>query len=236
LIAMGGALKPAKCSYYLMSFCWKPEGTWAYEDNTENEELKIGVPLVDGSMVTIEQLAINKAIKTHGSMTCPSGSNPAAIERMRQQGQEWVDRVISGKIGRRNMWKMLDCQFWPRLGYSIGNNSAPWKELGDCLQRVYWQVAPRGGVRRSAPKHLRMLNMGFYMIGCLHPGVECLIAQVAKLLVQRMLIGCRNPNAGINGAPYPGIGNIGAATTGTIREIWGKSNTFVAEVIGGKSK
>jgi hypothetical protein len=51
-----------------------------------------------------------------------------------------------------------------------------------------------------------------------------------------MSIGCRNPNAGINGAPYPGIGNIGVATTGTIREIWGKSNTFMAEVIVGKSK
>jgi hypothetical protein len=116
LIATGGALKPAKCSYYLMSFCWKPDGTWAYEDNTEKEELKIGVPLVDGSMVTIEQLAVNKAIKTLGLMTCPSGSNTAAIERMQQQGQEWVDRVISGKIGRQNMWKMLDCQFWPCLG------------------------------------------------------------------------------------------------------------------------
>ncbi len=29
-----------------------------------------------------------------GSMTCPSGrSNAAALDRMQQQGQEWVDKV-----------------------------------------------------------------------------------------------------------------------------------------------
>jgi hypothetical protein len=31
LIAMGGALKPAKCSYYLISFKWKSDGTWNYD-------------------------------------------------------------------------------------------------------------------------------------------------------------------------------------------------------------
>jgi hypothetical protein len=33
LIAMGGALKPGKCSYYLISFKWKADGTWIYENN-----------------------------------------------------------------------------------------------------------------------------------------------------------------------------------------------------------
>jgi hypothetical protein len=33
LIATGGALKPSKCSFYLISFKWKADGTWVYEDN-----------------------------------------------------------------------------------------------------------------------------------------------------------------------------------------------------------
>ena len=189
LIATGGALKPAKCSYYLISFRWKKDGTWEYQDNTEDDELGIVVPMADGSKAQIEQLPVTKAIKTLGSMTCPTGCNKAALERMQQQGQEWVDRVISGKISRRNMWKMLDCQFWPRLGYAIGNNSASLAEFEKCLQRIYWQIVPRGGVRGSAPKHLRTLNKGFYGIGCPHPGIECMIAQVAKLLTH---YGCRS--------------------------------------------
>ncbi len=30
---------------------------------------------------------------------------------------------------------------------------------------------------------LRQLDIGFYGIGCPHPGIECLIAQISKLLV-----------------------------------------------------
>jgi hypothetical protein len=33
LIAMGGALKPSKCSFYLISFKWKVDGMWIYNNN-----------------------------------------------------------------------------------------------------------------------------------------------------------------------------------------------------------
>jgi hypothetical protein len=51
------------------------------------------------------------------------------------------------------------------------------------MKRVYWQLIERGGVRRLAPVPLRQLDHGFYGIGCPHPEVECLVAQIAKLLV-----------------------------------------------------
>jgi hypothetical protein len=124
LIATGGALKPAKCSYYLISFNWKADGTWMYSMNETRPDLQICVPLADGSLAEIEHLPINGAVKMLGSMTCPSESNTAALQKMQTQSQEWVDRVKSGKLSRRNVWFMLDCQFWPRLGFGICNNTA----------------------------------------------------------------------------------------------------------------
>jgi hypothetical protein len=44
------------------------------------EEFAIGVPVVDGSLVEIEQLPVTSTVKTLGSMTCPAGSNKASIE------------------------------------------------------------------------------------------------------------------------------------------------------------
>jgi hypothetical protein len=44
-------------------------------------------------------------------------------------------------------------------------------------------------VRRSAPVALRQLDRGFYGIGYPHPGVECLIEQVTKLLIH---YGCKS--------------------------------------------
>ncbi len=50
LIATGGALKPGKCSYYLISFKWKADGIWVYEDNVIRPDLAIGAPLADSSL------------------------------------------------------------------------------------------------------------------------------------------------------------------------------------------
>jgi hypothetical protein len=100
-----------------------------------------------------------------------------------------MDKVLASKLNHRNFWFMSDCQLWPRIGYGICNNSASWNELEGCLQRVYRQLVGRGGVRRTAPVELRQLDQGFFGIGCSHPGVECLVAQLTKLLVH---YGCRS--------------------------------------------
>jgi hypothetical protein len=145
--------------------------------------------MADETLAEIDHLPCSTAIKTLGSMTCPTGSNDAALDRMRLQGQEWVDRVLASTLSRRNVWFMVDCQFWPKIGYGICNKSASWNNLETCMQRVYWQLVGRGGVRRSASTALRQLDRGFFGMGCPHPGVECLIAQLTKLLVH---YGCRS--------------------------------------------
>jgi hypothetical protein len=117
-------------------------------------------------------------------MTCPIGSSAAALGRMQQQGQEWA-----GKLSHLNMWFMMDRQFWTRVGYGISNTSASWEELDQCLWRVYWQLIPRGGVQGTAAVPLCQLDRGFYGIGCPHPGMECLTAQISKLLVH---YGCQS--------------------------------------------
>ena len=55
LLATGGALKPCKCFYYLISFEWREDGLWRYAENEKNEDFQIRVPLADGSMAEIEQ-------------------------------------------------------------------------------------------------------------------------------------------------------------------------------------
>jgi hypothetical protein len=139
--------------------------------------------LADGSLAEIKHLSVNSAVKTLGSMTCPLGSNKAGLERMQTQGQEWVDQIAGSKMSRRNVWFMADWQFRPRVGYGICNNTATWEELEGCLKRVYWQMIPKGGVRGAAPAPLCQMDRRFYGLGCTHPGVECFLAQITKLLV-----------------------------------------------------
>ena len=101
LIATGGALKPSKCSCYLISFKFKKDGTWSYEAN--ESEWEMVVPLANGEEKAIEHLSVSTAIKTLGSMTCPSGDNTAALARMVSQAEAWHSRLLANWLSRRDV-------------------------------------------------------------------------------------------------------------------------------------
>jgi hypothetical protein len=87
LIATGGALKPAKCLYHLISFSWKQDGTWQYTPNNKKSDLNIMRPTKDGSLAAIEHLPVTTLTKTLGQMTCPTGSSDGAIAQMNEKAQ-----------------------------------------------------------------------------------------------------------------------------------------------------
>jgi hypothetical protein len=69
LLATGSALKPAKCFYHMISFSWKPDGSWKYDPNNNVPELSILVPLTDGSLAPINHLPFTTPTKTLGQMS-----------------------------------------------------------------------------------------------------------------------------------------------------------------------
>ncbi len=60
LLASGGALKPIKCFYHLISFEWKADGSWVYAHNEESDKFKAVVPLADGSVGEINSVISNQ--------------------------------------------------------------------------------------------------------------------------------------------------------------------------------
>lgn len=183
LIATGGALKPSKCFYHLISFDFNERGEWKYSENHTKEHLQISIPLPDDSMTTIEHLSAVTANKTLGSMTCPAGDNTGAITQMKEKAQEWLEKAQQAKLSRRNLWFLLDRQFWPKVSFGLCNNTGTFEELSECLQNIYWQIVPLGGLRSSVKREIRQLGTGFYGGGCPHPGIECSVTQLNKLLM-----------------------------------------------------
>jgi hypothetical protein len=115
-------------------------------------------------------------------MTCPTGCSQGAILQMREKAQKWIEKVRGGNLHRRNVWFLLDKQFWPRVAYGISSISANFAELDQCLMRTYYDLLSVSGVRRLVKRELRQLDRGFYGCGFPHPGVECFIGQIVKLL------------------------------------------------------
>jgi hypothetical protein len=180
LLASGGALKPAKCFFHLISFKFRTNGTWHYEENEKEEELCAVVPLADGSFAQINHLGIHESIKTLGSMTCPSGCNKGAIKYMLTKSRAWRDTIKTGKLNQRYIWFMMGKQLWPRVAYGLCAVSASYKVLLECLMNTYCEIHPQGGIRRSSRRGIHQLGIGFYGVGCPHPAIECFVAQLNK--------------------------------------------------------
>jgi hypothetical protein len=91
LIAMGGALKPAKHFYNLISFKLMAAGAWQYEPNHDNPAFQICVPLANSDMAPIGHLLVDSPSKTLESMMCLSGSSKGVFNQNRGKAQGWID-------------------------------------------------------------------------------------------------------------------------------------------------
>ena len=100
LIATGGAFKPPKCFFHLLSFVWSSEGKWSYANNEDNDEYGISVPISNGSYAPIAHLSVDTAKETLGVLSCPSGKAIGQIKAMQTKAQEWIDRAKEGKLRR----------------------------------------------------------------------------------------------------------------------------------------
>jgi hypothetical protein len=183
LIATGGSYKPDKCFHHLISFIWDRKGRWSYAQNHDNSDYEMVVPMPDGSEVKIDHLPVTQARELLGVWSSPDGNAKESLLKMKEKAQEWVDQAKEGRLRRRDVWFLLDVQFWPRVGYGICCNMAKHSKLDSVLIKQYYQMIPLGGVARTAPASVRQLHRGFYGIGCPHPGIKCLTSQVSKLLM-----------------------------------------------------
>jgi hypothetical protein len=153
-----------------------------YDLNKNDPALNIVVPLADGSYAQIEHQFATAPTKTLGQTTSPTGCSKGAISQMQEKAKKWIERAQGGKLNWRNLWFLLYKQFWPGVAFGISSITASFANLDQCMQRLYYNLLPLSGVRRLVSKDLRQMDRGFYGCGYPHPGVECLIAQLQKLL------------------------------------------------------
>jgi hypothetical protein len=104
------------------------------------------VPMPDGSTAVIDHLPITEAKETLGVYSCLNGNSDGALKAMKEKAAEWVDKAKEGHLRRSDVWFLLDCQFWPRVGYGLCCNLATQLKLEDCLSKQYYDLLPLGGV------------------------------------------------------------------------------------------
>jgi hypothetical protein len=58
------------------------------------------------------------------------------------------------------------------------------------MMRTYYDFLLVSGIRQSVNRELRQMNRGFYGCGLPHPGVECFIAPLNKLIKNYGCVSC----------------------------------------------
>jgi hypothetical protein len=188
LIATGGTLKPEKCFYHLIDFAWTQKGGWQYVAHHEDVGAALYVPLPDGRRAPILHLAVDKAQKTLGVTTCPSGNSTGSLHQIKSKAKKWFNSLPAGRLHRQMMWFSVDRQMWPSAKYGLCCSMATHPELDSVLTPLYGQMLPLGGIVSKANRGIRQLDRGFYGADFPHPGVEATVEQTNKLL---MHYGCQ---------------------------------------------
>ena len=251
LIASGGALKPGKCFYYLMSYVWDRKGRWQYAKNEVIDDYSITVALPDGTNEPIEHLSVNEARITLGMSSCPSGKVDTALAKekdeaeldalgvMREKAMEWAHHARNSGLCPRDIHFSVEKKFWPKVKYGICANDAPYTDVVQAMHKPYYILCPLGGVVRSARRELRYLDSGFYGVGFPHWGAEAIVESVNKVLTHygtQSLLGVQYQMSlelltielGVGDQPF--LADYSKyhswATDCTLKEMWGRLHRF----------
>jgi hypothetical protein len=160
---------------YLIGYNWDASGKWSYSDKHSSGALSLSVPLPDDSIAPIQQYSGHTARIILGGSACPSGEPTGALGYMVKKASEWAQIAQNSGLRPRDFHVSVSKKFWPKLKYGICANTCPYDELVVAMHRLYFWMAPIGGLIRSAKRELRFLDTGFYGLGFPHWGIKTMI-------------------------------------------------------------
>jgi hypothetical protein len=146
LMATGGALKPEKCFYNLVSFVWDWHSKWTYSDNHMREELGITTPLPSGARAPINHLAVTEGKVTLGVKTAPVGDGKGPLTQMVEKSMVWANKAKNLGLRPHKIHDEVKFKFWPAVKYGLCANPAKYKDLVTTMHKPYYTICPLFGV------------------------------------------------------------------------------------------
>jgi hypothetical protein len=81
----------------IILFEWN-NGEWSYAKNSTQDNLRIMVPLPNGSSKLISHKKASQAEKMLGAMTSPDSDSTTSIALMQEKVQHWINAVCNGHL------------------------------------------------------------------------------------------------------------------------------------------
>jgi hypothetical protein len=171
LNAMGGALIPKKCIWYMLDYTCK-DGEWSYAEMTPQELFATNL---DGTKSQINQEGVTVSKKTLGIHDSPAGGNEEHLKCIQQKASTWTDRMTNGHLPCHMAWIAYKLQLWLGLRYELGTMTNDIEEATSVNTKTDYRMLNILGVAQTVTKGLRMLHTTFGGFGLLSVATEQLI-------------------------------------------------------------
>jgi hypothetical protein len=166
--ATGGAIKPAKSFWYLLS--WKfPRGRPVLKQKREYNSLRlVSIPQPNSHPVPIRLLDNLHTEKTLGVWSNPLNAPTVPLSKLHDKGTTWVDKLCRRPLERRDAWLSLTTQEYPKWSYGLSSLYATPEELDSVMGSIYFKALPFLGFNRNITTEFRTLPSQYQGIGLRH--------------------------------------------------------------------
>jgi hypothetical protein len=180
LRASGGALKPDKCSWCLVSFFWE-QGQWFYTTPASQPGM-LTIPSPQGAPTVITRHDVSAAIKVVGVTQSLNGQMEAQITALQTKAETWGEQIQDGWVPRHLARRALDMMIWPALRYPLPACNLTEPQGTQITQILYRQILPSLGACRHYPLVYRHAPASLNGLALPHPYVEQGIAHICLIL------------------------------------------------------
>jgi hypothetical protein len=113
----GGQLEPSKTYWYLIHFIWR-DGKWKYALTGESAA-NLWMTNATRQRVQVERVEVSEARRTLGVRLAPDGNNRVEAAYLKQQCDQWADRLRCGMIPKKYAWRAFSSTIWPKVAYAL---------------------------------------------------------------------------------------------------------------------
>jgi hypothetical protein len=180
LRASGGALKPEKCSWYLVSFFWD-HGQWFYTSPAWQPGT-LTIPVPNGDPVIVTRHDVLDAIKVVGVTQALDGNMDAQVMVLQTKADLWGEQISKGWVPWHLARKVIDSMIWPSLRYPLPACNLTEQQGNQITKTLYCQILPSLGACRNFPLVYRYAPASLNGLALPHPYVEQGIAHIGLIL------------------------------------------------------
>ena len=250
VIQTGGALRPEKCKWVLISFKWT-RGKWRYESINDNPA-KMFLRNSNGNTMELQRMGADQGLTGLGVCIAPNGNQVNQIQSFMDEtpGKEgkvasWIKSIRSRHLRPYDVYLSAFRSIFKSIEYVLPATSISTSEAKQVETKLYEVLLPKIGVARKISLAYRYSPKRFQGLGCMeiiihqfcekvklflfHANTETQIGKSIKANLEsiHLLIGINKP---LFQPPFEKYGFLGE--TSWIIHLWQMTSFLDVEIQG----